>query len=267
MKIRYFLLFILVACARVEPDTNVSLLTTLILQAGESLPVTRAGNPDETQVTDYNLFVFNSFGDLEEKAFVRGELEYSLRLLKDEHYTVLAVANMGYALPITSLEEARTFRAHLAYPDEYSRGIPMVALLEDVLPRERMHLPLERLMARIDLSVDRSALPPDVLVKVVEVRVGNCPSSARLFPGSVAVDTFYAGFTKRYGEVEEVNRPGGLVSLYVLENCAPGTYLDIEAEYHSPDYHTDPGERVSYRVELERLRRNTVYPVVVRLYE
>lgn len=264
----FFLLLVLVACTRREPDTNVFTFSTLILQAGECLPETRAANPDEAWVSDYNLFVFNPFGDLEEKAFVRGSGEYPVRLLKDVAYTVVAVANMGYALPISSLEEARAFRAHLAYPDEYSHGMPMVAILENVLPSARMILPLERLMARIDVRMDRSALPADVFVKVVEVSIGHCPSSATLFPGSEALDTFYEGFTKRYGEVEDLNRPGGgAVSLYVLENCAPGTFVDIEAEYHSDTYHTEPGERVKYRVEMERLERNTIYPVVVRLYE
>ena len=262
-----FLVFVLVACTRVEPDTNVSLQTALILGTGTCLPLTRAANPDETLVSDYNIFIFNDFGGLEEKAFVRGGTVYHTRLLKEVPYTVLAVANMGYALPIASWEDASSFRCHLAYPDEYSRGMPMAALLRRVRPSARIDVPLERLMARIDLSVDRSGLSPETFVKVVEARIGHCPSSASLFPGSEALDTFYEGFTKRYGEVEDLNRPGGTVSLYVLENCAPGTFVDLEAEYHSGSVHTDPGERVTYRIELERLERNTVYPVVVRLYE
>lgn len=265
----FSLLFVLAGCTRGVPDSSCSVIkTSLILEAGESLPPTRASNPDETLVTDWNVFVFNAYGGLEEKAFVtRGEREYTLTLFRDVPYTILAAANMGYPLPIGSLEEARAFRYHLSYPDEYSRGLPMVAWLEDVLPTERMELALRRLMARIDFSVDRKELPADVLVKVVELSVRGCPSSARLYPGSEAEDTFREGFLKRYGEVEEANRTGGVVSLYVLENCAPGTSVVVKTESHSPEGHTDLGKTVSYEIPLDELVRNTVYPVVLRVKE
>ena len=259
------LLFVLVACTRMETDPSVCSQTTLILGFAESFP-TRAGNPDEMLVEDYNLFIFNSFGDLEEKAFVRGAPVYRTRLLRDASYTILVAANMGYELPIRSLEEARAFRFYLAYPDEYSHGMPMVALLEDVVPAAEQMLPLERLMARIDVSLDRSALEEDAVFKVVGLTVGHCPSSATLFPGSEAEEVFAGGFSKRNGEVDAVNR-GGAVSLYTLENCAGGTYVDVAAEFHSAEYHTDPGERIHYRLPLPPLLRNTIYPVVLRINE
>lgn len=262
----FFILSVLAGCMREVPDTNVPIETTLILGLGESLPPTRATDPDDLLITDWNVFVFNSFGNLEESVFLtRGEKQYTLSLLKDVPYTVMVAANMGYPLPIGSMDQARAFRYHMSYPDEYSHGLPMVAWLEDVTPKERIEVPLERLMARIDLSIDRRGLPADVLFKVVEVSVRGCPSSATLYPGSEAVDTFREGFTKRYFEVEDVNRTGGTVSLYVLENCSSGTSLRVEAEYHSDDYHTDPGERIPFDIPLGELVRNTVYPVVLKV--
>ena len=121
------------------------------------------------------------------------------------------------------------------------------------------------LMARIDLETDRSGLDPGILVKITDASVGNCPSSVTLFPGSEATDCFTRGFTHSNTEVEGLNQSGGLVSLYVLENCSGSTYVEIKAEYHSDEFHTEPGERISYKIPLEELRRNTVYPVTISL--
>jgi hypothetical protein len=196
-----------------------------------------------------------------------GYLKYEVRLLRDVPYTLLVALNLGYALPQMTLDEARTYRYHMAYPDEYSRGLPMVALREAVTPGDSIHLRAQRLMARVDLQLDRRQLSDDIFLKVTDVEVGGSASSVQLFPGSVAEDVFRQGFTHRNEEVQSLNRfdAAGLsetVSLYVLENLAEGSYVEIKAEYHSDDQHTEAGERVTYRFDLPPLRRNGVYPVV-----
>jgi len=260
------LLFVVVACTREVQVPYASLFseTELILRIPQN-SLTRAANPDELRISDCNLLIYNAFGDLEERSYFKGSSVYNTRLLRDVPYTIVAAANLGYALPALTLEEARQYRYHLAYPDEYSRGMPMAAVLENVVPGPKRELQLERLMARIDLEVNRSNLPPGILIKITDASVGNCPSSVTLFPGSQAVDCFTRGFTHSNTEVEGLNRTGGLVSLYVLENCKDNTYVELKAEYHSDEYHTDPGERVTYRIPLQELRRNTVYPVTVSL--
>ena len=257
-------LFVAVACTREEQRLNRYSETALILRMSQTDP-TRAANPDEFLITDCNLLIYNAFGDLEERSFFKGTTVYHTRLLRDVPYTFVAAANLGYALPALTLEEVRQYRYHLAYPDEYSRGMPMAAVLENVIPGPKTELLLERLMARIDLETDRSGLDPGILVKITDASVGNCPSSVTLFPGSEATDCFTRGFTHSNTEVEGLNQSGGLVSLHVLENCSGSTYVEIKAEYHSDEFHTEPGERISYKIPLEELRRNTVYPVTISL--
>ena len=233
---------------------------------------TKADFPDEVKLSDWNLLIFNAFGDLEEHAYGKGTPMYKTRLLRDVPYTLVAAANLGYRLPIHSLADARSFRYYLSRPDDYREGIPMAAVLEDVLVTEQMPLRLERLMARLDLRLDRRALEADVLLKVAEVSVGNCPSSVSLFPGSgveTASQAFARGFTLEGQELEALNRDlndglSGTVSLYLLENCSEihPSHILISAEYHSPDYHTDPGAPFVCRVPLDPVVRNTVYPVV-----
>lgn len=266
---------LLAACTRGEPD-NMFIETTLILGPGESL-ATRADMPDEEKVMDWNLLIFNVFGDLEEQVYVpshpANSLSYRTRLLREVPYTIIAAANLGYQLPVHCLADAWEYRYHLARPDDYKNGIPMAAVLEEVLPMEQMSLQLERLMARIDLRTDRRELETDVLLKVTEVSIGNCPSSVSLFPGSgveTASQAFRQGFSLKDAEVEALNRDGadalsGTVSLYLLENCNPSheSYLELKADYHSQNYHTDPGEPLTYRIPLGEVMRNTVYPLTV----
>lgn len=270
---------LLAACTRGEPD-NMFIETTLILGSGESLS-TRADMPDEVKITDWNLLIFNIFGDLEEHVYVpshpSNSLSYSTRLLRGVPYTILAAANLGYQFPVHCLSDAREYRYHLARPDDYKNGIPMAVVLEEVLPTEQMSLRLERLMARIDVRMDRRELEADVLIKVTEVSIGNCPSSVSLFPGSgveTASQAFRQGFSLKDAEVEALNRDGadalsGTVSLYLLENVNPTheSYLELKADYHSQDYHTDPGEPHTYRIPLGEVVRNTVYPIIVSLHE
>ena len=189
MRIRFFIIAtILAACTRTKPETLL-VESTFILKTTEGIQ-TRAGSPDEIAVKDFNLLVFNSFGELEEHVFVSGrELggglpRCTLRLLKDVPHTVIATANMGYKLPIRTLDEARSFRYHLAYPDEYGPGIPMAVICEDLIPKTAVELRLERLMARLDLQTDRRALAEGVLIKVTEVEVEACPKWVSLFPES-----------------------------------------------------------------------------------
>ncbi|MBR4740774.1 MAG: hypothetical protein IK074_06395 [Bacteroidales bacterium] len=264
---------LLAACTRGGPD-NMFIETTLILGPGESL-ATRADMPDEGIITDWNLLIFNAFGDLEEQVYVpshpSNSLSYRTRLLREVPYTIIAAANLGYQLPVHCLADAREYRYHLARPDDYKNGIPMAVVLEEVLPAEQMSLRLERLMARIDVRTDRRELEADVLLKVTEVSIGNCPSSVSLFPGSgveTASQAFRQGFSLKDAEVEALNRDGadalsGTVSLYLLENVNPTheSYLELKAQYHSDDFHTNPGDPLTYRIPLGEVVRNTVYPI------
>ena len=307
MKARYILLLALLAACRQE---SVPGRVTATIQLDPGVPLTRALLPDEELISDYNLLIFNAFGILEEKVYIPrrqmlfngGKPVHQTTLLLDVPYTIYAVANIGYQLPCNTLEEAQSYRYHLAYPDEYSRGLPMAGKLENAVLGHSgtLTLQLERVMARVDLAIDRSALDSDVSFRVEEVAVGGCPSSALLFRESRAegaTQTFITGFTHAGREADALNRdvsPGlsGTVSLYLLENCqgdllenvvTPAgrvftegvyqdicSYIEIRASYNSPSWTSAAGNHLIYRFFLGEslnnfdVRRNTLYTVTVK---
>ena len=299
-------LLLLLSCARETlPDNRQTVSFCLTAAPG----LTKALDPDEYLITDYNLLIYNCFGILEEKVYVPARaltpdvsFRYTTTLLQEVPYTVLAVANLGYELPLMSLEEVKEYRYYLAYPDEFTQGLPMAAALEDwTLSFEpEVQLPLERLMARVDLNIDRTALDGDVQFQVTDVRIGGCPSSVRLFGPSRAENkeqVFLNGYLKDGHQVDALGRdsaPGisEPVSLYLLENCQ-GTlldhvlspqgkvfsdatyrdicsYIEIHALYRSDSWHTAPGEKLIYRFYLGDgldnfdVFRNCWYRITVR---
>ena len=299
------LLLLLAACRNEAQPTAVPVRIRLLTNSA----LTRALEPDELRISDYNLLIYNAFGILEEQVFVPyrelqlhdGSVCFETTLLQEVPYTILAAANLGYALPALSLEEALAYRYHLAYPDEYSQGLPMAACLQGPVGDSGvLDLPLERLMARIDINVDRRALDAGVKLVFTEARLGNCPSSVRLFGESraeTAGQVFLNGFTKTGSQVQALNADvelglSGVVSLYLLENCqgtllagisddrekilADGlhpdvcSYVELKAEYYSESWHTRPGGRLVYRFYLGEsldnfdVRRNVCYPITVR---
>lgn len=236
----------------------------------------KSTDPDPVLISDFNVLIYNCFGELEESVFVPEremgtEAWYETTLLTGGRYTVLAAANLGYALGLLKLEEALELRHFFAYPDEYSHGIPMAAVLEDVRPGDAVKVRLERIMAAIDVALDTDCLDPDVQLTPVEVRIGKCPSSARLFsPGKA--DTFFpSGFIRTGRELDDLNR-GGKVRLYMPENLSgdiPSSYVEIKSAYHGSSGHSKPGEYLVYRFYLGGdgsydVCRNTLYSYVVR---
>ena len=299
-------LLLAAACRQEENPRAV----TAFIQLDPGLPATRAQDPDEQLISDYNLLIFNAFGVLEEKVYIPrrqlrligGKVVHQTTLLKDVPYSIYAAANLGYELPCRTLEEVQEYRYHLAYPDEYSRGVPMAGRLEEtpVGHSGTLSLPMERLMARVDLTIDRSELDADVTFKVEEVVVGGCPSSALLFRQSRAegaTQTFVTGFTKTGRQADALNRdvkPGvsGTVGLYLLENCQGDllenvlspegrvftegryrdicSYIEIRASYQSAQWTSQAGSHLIYRFYLGEslnnldVHRNTLYSVTVK---
>ena len=278
-------LIVLAACTR-EPFTS-TVNSSLILNAAGP---TRAGDPDDTLISDFNLFIFNAMGQLEERVYMSermlrlqgGLAIHRTTLLRDVPYQILAAANLGYELPFRSLEQARAYRLPLAHPDEFSRGLPMAAFLSNAIVGEDglLEIPLERLMARVEFNMDRSHLQSGILLKVTEVRVGACPSSVQLIgPSKVERpdQTFAVGYLKAGAQVSPLNLDLGAgvspsICLYLLENCQGNllenvtsdagkvldegpyqeicSYLEIKAQYHSDSWQTRPGETLTYRIYL-----------------
>ena len=283
--------------------------TVLVLGLEGSTP-TRSALPDETLVSDINLLIYNSEGLLEERRFLSGRqlavtdgaVRLKTGLLKGVPYDIFAAANIGYALPVLSRKDIESYRYHLAYPDEYSRGMPMSAHLNGYVNEGETEvlLPLVRTMARIDVNIDRTKLDSDVSFQVTSIHVGNGPSSVRLFSDSraeSATQVFAGGFSLEGKQVQALNIDqttgvSGSVSLYLPENLQGDllntddergkvftegqydkvcSYLEIRGSYHSNSWHTRAGEPLVYRFYLGDgpgnfdIFRNTACKVTVHL--
>ena len=280
-------LLILVSCTREPASLFRAVSISLVISSQQA---TRAIEPDQERITDYNLLIFNSWGILEEKVFVSGReivteggtVTHNTRLLQDVPYTILAAANLGFALPCNTLQEALNYRYHMAYPDEFTPGMPMAAFLDSIVPGAggTVEIPLKRLMARIDLSIDRRALDKDIQFTVNEVTIGGCPSSVQLFTESKANGAdqiFLKGYHVEGAQTAPLNSDISLgisktLSFFLLENLQGDllenvttdsgkvftdsrygqvcSYIEIKASYHSPSWHSRPGEYLIYQFYL-----------------
>lgn len=258
----------------------------------ETAPPTRSADPDEDTVTDLNFFLFSERGVLEEKKYLDArQLEWldghpviPVKLLQEGTYTAYVCANLGFSLPCTTEEDLLAYRYHMAYPDEYSRGVPMTGRLRFQSEGNAVRIPLVRMLARADISVDRTALREDVRFTVRRIRVGNTPSSALLFGASKAETTeqlFLGGFSKEGAAVDGLNRDITLghsreVPVYLLENLQngivpeTGSYLEAEIDYYSDLYISGPDQYLVYRFYLGetaadgRIERNCRYRYTLR---
>ncbi len=283
--------------------------TALVLEVESRIP-TRSSLPDDRLVSDINLLIYNAEGLLEERRYLTarqffvqdGTIPLKTTLLTGAAYDIFVAANIGYALPALSRDAVEAYRYYLAYPDEYSRGMPMSARLDGYVSggEEEVRIPLVRTMARIDLVLDRTELRSDVTFLVTSVTIGNGPSSVRLFGDSKAesaTQVFSGGFTLDGRQVQALNidqSPGvsGAISLYLPENLQGDlldtddetekhfsegpygrvcSYLEIQGSYHSDTWHTRAGEPLIYRFYLGDgpgnfdVYRNTACRVTVHL--
>ncbi len=254
---------------------------------------TKTLDPDETLISDLNIFLFDGKGRLEEARFIpKKELcrtdngvEYDFTWLADIECQVFACANFGFKMSgINSIDDLENFRYHLAYPDEYSRGIPMSGKSEKILVTEqtgRIDLKLERMMSKISVSINRTKLNKGISFNIKGISIGGCPRSANVFKSSKALnsnDIFTKGFSKNYIEADGLNideQPGisKEVSVYMLENMQgeilPNTkdendkvldsldavskvcsYIELQAEYKSDSLYSAAENYLIYRFYL-----------------
>ena len=256
---------------------------TILFRMGNG--VTKALNPKEDVVNDINLFVFNQYGVLEACTY-SPSAEAEVDLFPGEKYDVYATGNIGYAISgIRTIDDLFEKRYYLIYPDEYRTGIPMSTHLDgfQIDSTRTCTLPLERMMGKITLEMDRTGLDKDVRILVRQVSIGNSPRSATLFGRSKArtrQDVFPKGFTRGVYESDALNIDKELghswdLSLYLLENMQGDElnelcpYVEWQAEYYSPTWHTKAGKYLIYRFYLQdegeySIERNCHYHYTIR---
>ena len=276
-----------VSCSDILPESPATdgMKSGITIRFGIGSAQTKALNPDEALISDINIFVFNSYGVLEGKAYLNGSggsgwPEWETALVKNVEYSIYACANLGYRVDIDSLEELKGFRYHIAYPDDYSIGLPMSGCLENVtVTGDGLTVPLERLMSKISISIDRSQLDEDVEFLVRNIRVEGCPRHITPFSRnhiSDPLDFFPSGFIRKDYETDILNteygedRTSGEVCLYLLENMQGDllagnddetrkilpendgrrhlcSYVEIKSEYMSDSRYSRQGEYLVYR--------------------
>ena len=183
--------------------------------------------PDEEKISDISLLIYDGYGRLEYSSYLIGTQTFQVKLLKGERYHIRALVNFGYKVEAQRIEDLKDLKFHLAYPDEYSRGIPMAAAIEVVIGKDReIVVEPKRLMSRVSIRLDRSKLSDEVRMDVSSIRIGNCPKLVKVFEESRAEsedDCFVSGFSRNGPECAALNtenssRISDEISLYMLEN-------------------------------------------------
>ena len=298
-----------VHCTGPVPDgTNASPTEVVICPGGYT---TRSSAPDEMQLTDFNIFIFNADGLLEEHVYADisqmhsnddGDWTYGFHLLAGCTYSIYVCANTGFRLPCRTLEEVLDYRFYMAYPDEYRMGMLMSGVKYlDFQGEEEIRVCLQRAMAKISISIDRSALDDDVEFNVVRAQIGNCPRNVRIFgTSSLGNDNgaFASGYSLGDIQTDRLNtnvsgQTSGEASLYMFENIQGNplgdiggydekvfedgdpfellcSYIELTAEYLSDSYYSLPGDGLVYRLYLGEspsdfnVERNSHYHITIK---
>ncbi len=286
-------------------------VTKIAFQTG-GYSATRSESPDEDLISDVNVFIFNSLGLLEEKSYVKasaltqnddGDYCYATSLLVGNSYSVYVCANIGFEMSCSTEAEVLAYRFYLAYPDDYRIGVPMSGVRKNYryAGESEIVVPMHRAMAKVSISVDRSALNDDVEFLVTRVMVGNCPKSVNMFVDSSVEgsdDVYTVGFNRSDGAVGNLNvsasgQVSGEVSLYMMENLQGSplgdidsyadkvfedgdagmnicSYIEMEVDYFSDTYYSEEGKSLIYRFYLGEspsdfnVQRNCHYHITVR---
>ena len=227
---------------------------------------TKAIDPDEELITDISLMIFDSEGDLDQHFWIQDcnsswPTELTATLVRGKRYTFCACANFGTPVKASTIDALKDIRYYLTYPDEYSRGMPMYAFMHNVKigPEARIELELRHLMAKISIRLDRSRLDKDIDMRVMSVKIGNCPKQTSVFMENMIKgpdECFVLGFNRQEGECSVLNtmdRNGksGALSLYMLENMQ-GSFSDHEIEDHEKVFlDNDPRKHTCSYIEIE----------------
>lgn len=189
----------------------------------------RSMDPDEEMISDLSIMIFDENGEAEECIWLpNGQTHAEIPLVLGKRYSFRACANFGYRTYADHIDELEETVYYMAYPDEYSKGMPMCAAIDGIRIGEdtAVNLKLIRLMSKISLRMDRRRLSEGVRMNVIGVRIGNCPKSVKVFRPSTVRDNdqcFSMGFGRDDAQAAILNtisedNLSGILTLYMLEN-------------------------------------------------
>ena len=230
----------------------------------------------ETAVTNLNLLVYHN-GKLEASSYIESPTSFSMSLVKGRTYNMYALANMGKVTTPFKEEEIKSYQYSISKVTDIKLAFPMCWSLADETisgSGPRININLERMVSRINFSIDSSELE-DFTVTAVRLRQAalkmypffdNGSEGSRVSNLSEVGDGDWASSS----DLTKLNA-GQKIWFYALENCQgvllPGnksaeskipseipygselcTYLEMTASY-SGDYEGVPvsSDNVVYR--------------------
>ena len=213
--------------------------------------ISKSPLPQEDKISDVNIFIFNSSGQMEKQIYSEGGVRsFEVKLLEGEEYTIAALVNFGIKVNVSDIGMLNSIQCHLVYPDEYKEGIPMYVPPTRYTARTNSPICLKviRMMSKISIRIDRSKLSEDVKIHAMGIRIGNCPKRMYAFQNNRVEnedDCFSAGFSHSGQECAALNitSQSGIseeVSVYMLENmqgafCEEGISEDSEKVFSESD--------------------------------
>lgn len=265
-----------IGCSHHRLQDTVSEYVDVTLEVNTELPAGKSIMPEEGKISDINILAFDKDGDLHTGSYHRMQDKVRLRLRKGENTDIFVCLNFGKEISVDKIEGMQRLEFRMSTPYDYHDGIPMTATLEDFVPGEDTVIMVkpERIMSKISMRIDRSRLDDDINMKVNNVFIGNCPSSAFLFSKADSRDSsgyFASGFHAE--GTEKLNSQGtGVYSdeieLYLLENVNADmpSYIEMEMEYFSDSLFTTDIPLI-YRMHIDEDRtveRNCHYHITVQ---
>lgn len=236
----------------------------------------KAVSIDDDAVNDLNIFIIGENGLLEQHLF--RDFRYSdsrvkAELIAGREYDLYVIANSGYSMSEVSGDMLPDLRYHLRYADSFAGGLPMYGQCHTKVAQSAsenmVKVTLRRMVSKISLKLDRSALNKDISFNIMKASVGNCPKNTLVFSQSSvrdADDLFVTGF-----HCDGADR----FSLYLLENLQGKldrelcSYIELDVDYKSDKCWSTPGKGLKYRFYIREnngynVERNCHYHVTVR---
>lgn len=241
----------------------------------------RSMDPDEYMISDLSIMIFDENGDAEECIWLpNGQTQTEIPLVLGKRYTFRACANFGYRTYADHIDELEEMVYYMAFPDEYSKGMPMYAAADDIRIGEdaAVTLRLTRLMSKISLRMDRRRLSRGVQMNVTGVLIGNCPKSVKVFRPSSVKDNdqcFSMGFSRDDAQAAILNtisedNMSGILTLYMLENMQgdldDSIKEDAEKVFAENDHRREVCSYIEMEIEYLSYEQYSEKPLIYRFY-